>query len=202
MVFVYILVGCVVVYLLFYKFVFLRDWSNNIPEGNNIVSPASGKIISIQTVTKDSDLKIRKGFFGQIETQLEMNEPYYLINIFMSPFDEHYTKMPCGGKVVDITKKSGKFRAVNTLDAGIENEKQEFLLETKIGMLKVIQIAGLLARRCRSYVQHGDSLQKGEKLGVILLGSQVALLFPKKEHQLVVKQGDRVSAGETIICDL
>ncbi len=202
MAFLYILLSLILVFALFYKFVFLRDLSNNIPEGGNLVAPASGRVISIVTVDKASEITIRKGFFGAIETLLEQNESHYLINIFMSPLDEHYTKMPCDGKVIKISRTSGKFRAVNTLDAGLANEKQEFLIETKIGMIKVIQIAGFLARRTRSFVREGGALKKGQKLGVILLGSQTALLFPRKNYRLEIKVGQKVRAGETIVTNL
>src|SRR6185295_15088151 len=153
-------------------------------------------------ITPETSIEIRKGFCGMIESELLRNEPYYLINIFMNPIDEHYTKMPCAGVVKKITRVPGKFRAVNTLAAAIQNEKQEFLLETKIGLVSVIQIAGLLARRTRSFVEVEAELQKGEKLGVILLGSQTALLFPKKDFKLQVELGQKVRAGETIISEL
>ena len=91
---------------------------------------------------------------------------------------------------------------MNTLEAAIVNEKQEFLLATDLGNIKVIQIAGFLARRTRSFVAEGTQVKKGKKLGVILLGSQTALLFPKKDFILKVQVGEKVRAGETILCNL
>ena len=196
-----IIIVCIA-FFFFYKFIFLRDNKNKIPSGHNIVSPASGRIVSIQEINNQSSLQIRKGFFGKIETFLDAGESYFLINIFMNPWDVHIQKMPIDGTILNIEQTPGKFRPVMTLDAGLENEKQEFLIQTEIGKIKVIQIAGFLARRNRSFVQIKQALKKGEHLGIILLGSQTALIFPKKNITLQVKVGDVVSSGETILCNL
>lgn len=199
--FLALLVLCIILGV-FYKFVFLRDNKNRVPEGNNIVSPASGKVISIQTVDGKTPLEIRKGFLGKIETQIDAGEPYYLINIFMSVFDVHINKMPVDGSIVEITQVDGTFEPVMSLEAGLKNEKQEFLIESEIGLVKVIQIAGFLARRTRSFVEVGQSLKKGEKFGMITLGSQMAVLLPKSKCDVQVKVGDRVSSGESILCTI
>jgi len=166
------------------------------------VSPASGKVISIKTIDANSDIKIRKGLFGKIYTKLNEGDEYIMVNIFMSPFDVHFTKMPFPGRIKSIERKKGTFINANSMKAALENEKQEFLLETKLGLMKVIQIAGFLARRTRAFIEEGTELLKGNKMGIILLGSQTALIFPKDNHKLEIKVGDRVSAGETIICHL
>lgn len=202
MIYFYIFASIFIAYLLFYRFIFLRDNKNQIPEGNNIVSPCSGKVIHVGTIDANTDLEIKKRFLGGIKTYMEGNEEYYLINIFMSAFDVHFTKMPYDGEVIDIQKNPGKFLVVNTLKAGLQNENQEFLIQTEIGTIKVIQIAGLIARTCRSFIQPGTSLKKGQKMGIILLGSQTSLLFPKRNYKLNIKVGDKVSCGETIISDI
>ncbi len=192
--------GSLILFFIFYKFVFLRDNKNRIPKGDNIVSPASGKVINLSKVTKTgASLGIKKGFFGHIKTALPDNEEYYLLNIFMNVANVHFTKMPCKGKVIEIIKRPGKFLAVMSVKNAIENEKQEFILETRYGTAKVIQIAGLIARRCVSAISPGDSLEKGGRLGQILFGSQVALLIPSKNLTPTVKVGDKVSAGESIL---
>ena len=199
----WILLGLFIALALFYKFIFLRDNDNLIPAGNNMVSPASGKIISIQEIDKNSDISIRKGFFGKIFTTNNENQKYTLINIFMTPFNVHYQKMPLTGKIREIIHQPGRFVSVNSIRAALVNEKQEFLLDTKVGLVKVIQIAGFLARRNKALAKVNDELQKGDRIGQILLGSQVALLLPIDAcSELKVKVGDKVSSGETVICDL
>ena len=66
-----------------------------------------------------------------------------------------------------------------------------------MGKIKVIQVAGFLARRVESFVKKNEELLKGQKIGKILLGSHVVLIMP--DLHLLVKKGDKVVAGETII---
>jgi phosphatidylserine decarboxylase len=56
----------------------------------------------------------------------------------------------------------------------------------------------VLARRIKSYVSVGDEVIQGDKIGFIALGSQVVLVVPQS-RDLLVKVGDRVVDGETVI---
>jgi phosphatidylserine decarboxylase len=80
----------------------------------------------------------------------------------------------------------------------LENERNEMLFETKIGKIKVVQIAGFLARRIKCFVKHDQKVEKGEEIGFITFGSQVALLLPDR-FTPSVKAGERVVDGETIL---
>ena len=78
------------------------------------------------------------------------------------------------------------------------NESNEIVMMTKLGKIKIIQIAGFLARRIKCFIKEKQNVNKGERIGMISLGSQVSLILPDK-IRLRVKIGDRVKAGETII---
>ncbi len=82
------------------------------------------------------------------------------------------------------------------LNTYAENEHQEFIIEGDF-KLKIIQIAGMVARRTVSLVREMQQVEKGQDLGLIRFGSQVTLIMPKLE--LKVKEGDKVKAGQTII---
>jgi len=72
----------------------------------------------------------------------------------------------------------------------------------KIGKVKVIQIAGFLARRIICTVSRGEKVNKGQRVGGILLGSQVSLILPARKIELIVSADQRVIGGETIIASL
>ena len=59
----------IAVFIIFYKFIFLRDNKPLIPEGDCFVSPASWRIISIKKITNESSIRIKKWFFWWIETE-------------------------------------------------------------------------------------------------------------------------------------
>ncbi|MBT3408155.1 phosphatidylserine decarboxylase [Candidatus Woesearchaeota archaeon] len=191
-------IGC---FLLFWKFWFLRDPNRVIPKGNNIISPADGKVIKILKLDSKviDKLKIEKGLFGKILTiAKDVKNAGYLISIFMTPFDVHVQRAPVNGKIANVKYTKGKFMAANSVNA-LYNENNEILIEGN-ETVKVIQIAGFIARRIECFVKKGEDVKKGEKIGRINLGSQVTVIVPKN-IEIKVKKGDQVKAGETILAD-
>lgn len=60
------------------------------------------------------------------------------------------------------------------------------------------QIAGLLARRIVCDLKTGDTVQRGQRMGMIKFGSRVDVLMPA-DVELRVKPGDRVQGGSSIL---
>jgi len=84
-----------------------------------------------------------------------------------------------------------------------KNERMITTIDTAIGTVKVIQIAGTLARRIVPYVKKEDKLKKGERIGIIRFGSRVDIYLPsKKISKVCVKVGDMVKAGEDTIAEI
>lgn len=181
---------------------FYRDPKRKIPKGNNIVSPADGRVIQILRVKNKDNLKINKGLLGKIKTATkEIGKDCYLISIFMSPFDVHVNRAPIEGKIKSIKYTRGKFFAAYDLKKSLQNEKNEIIIyNNKIGKIKVIQIAGFLARKIKCIVKENQKINKGQKIGSIVLGSQVSLIIPAKV-KLKIRLEDKTKAGETVIAD-
>jgi phosphatidylserine decarboxylase len=180
---------------------FYKDPKRAIPKGNNIVAPADGRIISIIDTSKNN-IKIKKGLIGKIKTYTkDIAKECYAISIFMSPFDAHYNRAPIGGKIKSTKHTKGKFFKANDLEKSFENEKNEILVQNEKLKVKVIQIAGFLARRIKCYVKVNQKVNKGVKIGMITLGSQTTLILPKKA-KLKAKLNDKVKAGSTIIAEV
>ncbi len=186
--------------LAFYFFIFRRDPARKIPQGAGIVSPADGKVIAIYRSKELSKLEIKKGLLGKIRSHCsDVADDCIIISIMMTPLDVHFQRSPIGGKVISIKPQRGTFlNAVATKNLNIlENEKNEILIQGS-HRVKVIQVAGFLARRIKCFVAEGQHVEKGQKIGFIDLGSQVTLLLPASVH-LAIQPGQRVKAGETII---
>lgn len=194
-----IVIIIVILFLFFHRFIFLRDPERKIPKQKNIiVSPADGRVISILKINNKEEIRINKKVFGKIRTYCkEVGKECYIVSVFMSPFNVHINRAPISGKVVKVRHEKGRFFSANSLKA-FENEKNEVLIKSKIGNVKVIQIAGLIARRIKCFVKENQKLDIGDKIGLISLGSQVSLIMPVN-IQLKVKEGDKVKGGETII---
>ncbi|HLG24460.1 MAG TPA: phosphatidylserine decarboxylase [Candidatus Nanoarchaeia archaeon] len=181
---------------------FYRDPERQVPKGNNIVSPADGRVISIIDTSKGS-VKVSKGYFGKIRTLTkDIAKETYVISIFMSPLDAHKNRSPIEGKIVSMNHTKGRFFKAYDLEKSLENEKNEIIIQNKAMKIKVIQIAGFLARRIILYVKVNEKVNKGQKIGMITLGSQATLIIPKKLVELRVRLNDKVRAGESIIAEI
>ena len=177
---------------------FYRDPKRTIPEGNIIVSPADGKVMKIIR-TSDKNITVDKGYLGKIKTLTnDVCDDCVVISIFMSPIDAHINRAPITGKVISVTHTPGKFFAAYDLEKSLMNEKAETIIENKEMKVKVIQIAGFVARRVIPYMKEGDEVEKGQKIGQIALGSQATLIMPA-DVKIIVKEGEHVKAGSSII---
>ena len=180
---------------------FYKDPERKIPKGSNIVAPADGKVISIINTSK-SNIKITKNMLGKIKTMTkDVAEQCYAISIFMSPLDAHINRAPIEGIVKSIKYRKGAFFRAYELEKSFENEKNEIIIQNKELKIKVIQIAGFLARRIKCYVKKNQKVNKGQKIGMIALSSQTTLIIPIGVD-LKVNLNQRVKAGETIIATL
>jgi len=180
---------------------FYRDPKRTIPKGNNIVAPADGKIISIIDTSKSS-IKIKKGIFGRIRALTkDVAKECHVISIFMSPLDVHINRAPIAGTIKSIKHTRGSFFKAYDLEKSLGNEKNEIIIQNRNIKVKVIQIAGFLARRIKCYVKKNEKVNKGDKIGMIALSSQTTLVIPKGVD-LKINLNQHVKAGETIIAEV
>ncbi|MCL5023479.1 MAG: phosphatidylserine decarboxylase family protein [Nitrospirae bacterium] len=169
---------------------FFRDPERHAPEGENIfVSPADGKVILI---SPDPFLPLLLKGAG---------EGFIEVSIFMSPLDVHVNRAPCDGTVAAVVYTPGAFFSAFKPEASLRNENIALLLDTEYGKILLRQVAGFLARRAVCRVSQGDSLEKGERYGIIKFSSRLDIYLPGKA-QVKVKLGDKVRAGETVIAEI
>jgi len=182
---------------------FYRDPKRRIPNGNNVVSPADGKVIGILKIKQDKT-RIKKGYIGKIETLTkDIAKECYVVSIFMSLIDVHVNRAPITGKIISIKPEKGRFYAAYDLKKSLMNEKNEIVMQNKeLGKIKVIQIAGFAARRIICRVKQNEKVNKGQRIGMIVLGSQVTLILPVKKTILRVREGMKVKGGSSIIADI
>ncbi|HLW51395.1 MAG TPA: phosphatidylserine decarboxylase [Candidatus Angelobacter sp.] len=159
---------------------FFRDPERVIPSGSGlIVSPADGKVTEVAPTVLD----------GQPATR---------ISIFLSVFDVHVNRSPASGVIKDVTYRRGKF--LNAMDqaSAADNEQNIVTMETPGGKVVFKQIAGLLARRIVFNHHSGDTLSRGQRVGLIKFGSRTDVIFTGAV-ETNVKAGDRVKGGSSIL---
>jgi phosphatidylserine decarboxylase len=159
---------------------FFRDPERPIPtHAQAIISPADGRIVQV----------VLESYEGR---------PVYRVSIFMSPLDVHVNRAPIAGVVKEVSYRKGSFRVASGEAASVQNEQNIFTLEGEQGRIVVKQIAGILARRIVFWKRPGDSLARGERVGLIKFGSRVDVLM-EPEVALRIKAGDHVRAGSSIL---
>jgi phosphatidylserine decarboxylase len=163
---------------------FFRNPKRTVPcsEGA-IVAPGDGKIVAIDEAYEPRFLK----------------EEATRISIFLNVFDVHVNRIPCAGTIEQIVYQRGRFVAANRPEATISNEQNALMIRT-VGGVRVlcVQVAGLIARRIVCWVSPGDTVQCGERYGLIRFGSRMDLYLPKGTT-LQVSVGDRVKGGTHLI---
>ena len=125
-------------------------------------------------------------------------EKLKIISIFLSVFNVHANRMPVDGKFIDVQYVKGKFLAAFDHMASDHNERTEIKIQTKFGIIKVKQIAGLVARRILCYANVGEKMEAGGRLGFIRFGSRTDIIIPVG-FSLKIKLHQKVYGGETII---
>jgi phosphatidylserine decarboxylase len=143
----------------------------------------------------------------------EMPEPTVIggqarrIGIFLSVFDVHVNRAPCAGTVIHAAYRPGRFLDVRHPDCANINEANTLGIacDPKVGRdLRIVvrQLAGLIARRIICTHGVGDRLARGELFGMIRFGSRTELYVPlDRPHRVLVKRGDRVKGGETVLVE-
>jgi phosphatidylserine decarboxylase len=120
------------------------------------------------------------------------------ISVFMNVTDVHVNRLPVDARVESIGDAGHGYRAAYRPDADL-NVRRSYILTTALGPVEVVQMTGVVARRLVSFVRAGDSGRKGDRFGMIVLGSRVDVLLSVAHATPSVKVGDRVRAGETPI---
>ena len=147
-----------------------------------LVSPADGKVICVDEAEDPC--------FGQGK--------FRRVGIFLSVLDVHVNRSPYAGTIEKTHYSAGEFLDARHLEVDLRNENQTWWLKTSRGTVLVRQIAGLIARRIVGWKKAGDSVQTGERFGMIRFGSRTDLYFPASCTPKV-QAGQRVVGGETVI---
>lgn len=180
---------------------FNRTPRRNVPRSSVIVSPANGKIIAIGRAETEHITFFKEGIQNELEVH-DVTLPAHVVVISMNLRNVHVQRAPIDGIITCVEHFDGKFKNAvygkHTAELVNANEKNLIVIENEEETIGVIQVAGLLARRIKSYVRVEDEVTQGDKIGFIAFGSQVVLVIPET-RELKVKLKDIVIDGETVI---
>ncbi len=185
--FVFIAACCVASYLAIILFLplaffiyFFRDPDREPEAEEGWLSPADGKVVEI------------------IDAEHEYLGHAVKIGIFMNGYDVHVNRFPTTATVEYVRYVPGKKKVAFAPKASDINERFYVGAKSADGRFLLCQIAGFMARRITKDVAVGDEYGRGERYGMIKLGSKVDLYLPASIRPSI-NVGDLVRAGKTVV---
>lgn len=176
----------IAIFIIIFTLNFFRDPERKSPERDDVVvSPADGRVLFVKDIFDNKFIK----------------DKAKMISVFMSPLNVHVNRIPIDGTVDYLEYHKGEYIAAFEDKASEVNERSEIGITSKYGKVFFTQVAGYVARRIVYELHKGDSVKMGERFGMIKFGSRVDVIVPA-DWKAKVKQGDKVSAGETILFEV
>jgi phosphatidylserine decarboxylase len=187
---------------------FYRDPPRNVPNRDDLVlSPADGKVVYV-----------REARAGKLPVSSKRGRDYALEELTKTPFaardavvvgvglsflDVHVNRSPVRGRIVFQRRFPGRFGSLRDPEMVFENERTTLVIDRGDLQVAVVLIASRLVRRIVSFLREGSEVAAGERIGMIRFGSQADVVLPLRDDlRIVVRQGDRLLAGETAIAEL
>ena len=184
---------------------FWRDPERTPPSENGLVlSPADGTISHVRRVDAGSTPLASKGgkdyHLHELAGTTVLEGAVHLIGVEMTFLDVHVNRCPISGRVEWLRHFEGKFISLRKEEAPFLNARLTSVIENPSLTVGVVQVASRLVRRVESYLNVGQAVSAGQRLGIIRFGSLVAVILPQREDiDIQVAPGDYVTAGETIL---
>jgi phosphatidylserine decarboxylase len=172
--------------LTLYTLAFFRDPDRTVPtDANSVVAAADGVVADIIEIDEPDVVKARMRRVG----------------IFLSVFDVHTNRAPVEGRITYREHRQGLCLDARRQDCSEKNESMTWGFQNPRTTLVVRQLTGAIARRIVGWSKVGDELKKGDRFGMIRFGSRTEVYLPLTAT-IVVKVGDRVAGGSTVIARL
>ena len=172
--------------LFLFSLYFFRDPERQPPPDENLaVAPADGVVVEVKEAGEDHLIK------GKVKR----------VAIFLSVFDVHVNLAPIAGKITHSEAATGRFLDARNPSSADVNARRTWAIRGKERTVVVRQITGAIARRICAWKNVGDSVERGERFGMIRFGSRTEVDLPL-DAEILVKLRERVRGGETPIARL
>jgi phosphatidylserine decarboxylase len=158
------------------------------------------RVIGTDTLTVLSPADGRVMVAGPGEPAVAPEGDWQQISIFLSPMDVHINRVPYGGTLTRVTYQPGRFLPAYRSESGAQNERTELWVEREGRTVVFRQVVGVLARRVVCRVREGETVETGDRFGLMKFGSRMDV-FVDRDARLLVKAGDVVRAGETRLAE-
>lgn len=162
---------------------FFRDPKREIPtDPRAVVSPADGTVVAIE----------------ELDESPHYDGPCKRISIFLSVFSVHVNRAPFDSLTEKVLYRPGRYINAMSAESSQVNESNAIWLSASPGAMTVRQISGAVARRIVCLPEVGNTLTKGQKIGMIKFGSRTELYLPPSV-EICVALKQKVRGGSSIV---
>jgi len=199
---------------------FFRDPERHPPPGRVVVAPADGRVLYVSEVAPHTMPAVVKN-----GTEIPLTDapfvgpgelPGVSIGIYMFPWSVHVNRAPIGGKVTHVYARPARHEnrsmvralmhlmwhlpVTDEVRASVaENARNTIVFEGALSVA-MVQIADRYVRQVDCFVHPGDTVERGQRVGMIRMGSQCDLFLRRIPRlEVLCRPGDRTRAGETIL---
>jgi phosphatidylserine decarboxylase len=201
-----LLISVISVSLLLWRF--YRD-PERVPPGDNnvILSPADGQIIYVKRIEKGQiPFSEKKGRTFSLKDFVQADvlpQGGHVIGIAMNYLNVHVNRAPMSGRISMVKHIKGSFLSLKKKEALVQNERNLIIIDNEHFKLGIVQIASRLVRQIVSYIQEGQEIQSGTRIGVIRFGSQVDLVLSDLPSiHIKARPGEKVKAGLSVVATI
>lgn len=207
-------------FLVWRFFYFFRDPVRRPPSGRSVVSPADGRVLYVRKVEAGTlPNPVKGGVAVPLDDWLGTVPPECggtLIGIYMTPLSVHYNRAPLAGSIAAIAARPALGENLSMARVFmrlawrmppyeedchhiLQNARNTIVIAGDFPVV-VIQMADRFVNQVDCFVEPGQQVEKGDKIGLIRMGSQCDLFIPASAG-ITVKctPADPVLAGETIL---
>lgn len=189
-----------------YLLYFFRDPERTSPgDPTAVVAAADGRVAAIVPIPREAFAAFceRSGLGGVTSPAMERlrGGDVLRVSIFLSLFDVHVNRAPITGIYEFLGYFPGRRFFTFKEKSSTENQRNAILIHNERTVCLLQQIVGPVARRV-VYWPDSDrpvGLKIGERIGMMKFGSRLDMCFPAGDLDLNVREGDLVTAGETVI---
>ena len=180
-----VVAGLLSVYMLY----FFRDPERTPPAGESLLLAGADGVVAAVSNVGENDV---------------LHCDAVRVSIFLSLFDVHVNRAPLAGKSTFLGYKPGKHFFTFKDKSSEFNQHNAILIEGSRTSCLVHQIVGPVCRRVVYWLDHDGPVDvaAGDRIGMMKFGSRLDMYFPRDQVDVIVTEGTRVRAGETVIAQL
>ena len=172
-----------------------------------VLSPADGEVLYVRRARHGVlPVSTKHGRSYRLDeltrTPLHLDDAV-VVGIGLSLLDVHVNRTPITGRLTLVRRFPGTFGSLRRTEMVFENERATIQIEGEVLSVAMVLIASRLVRRIVLWVEEGQALLAGQRIGMIRFGSQVDLVLPARpDLTVMVAPGERVVAGTTVVAAL